>query len=410
MEKYPSRSVQLLAIAGLGKNVGFGVNKVFVAAVLQSLSLSASIIGIVLALEGLFGLILHPTMGYLSDHTRTRGFRRKVYVLVCLPGAALCWFLFFAYNGQASVQIFLIALFYVFQQASESPYKAWMGDIVPKPYWGRASSHLNIWWEIGNLIAFLIIPLIWTTSHIASIILTCILITGSGLWTGLTVPESVVLPTSGHRSRAAYRTLVKRPFLFFYLSQGFAWLAFESIASFFTLLVVHTAHGTVFDSAIGMSIFTVTGIIGAILTGRVYHRVGPRTLMGVSIFLFGLVSLSAFAIHSVDSIFALVAIEGVFWGTSLTASFAYVGDLLHAMTHDDETEGQVRGTVYGVYNIMQAIGLLIAGPIGGAVITLTGGKNEMVTILTLLAGILGAVCTLFIQTRETPADTSVSVN
>lgn len=401
--KYPSRDVHNLSMAGLGKNIGYGGNKVFTAAILQNFSLSTSTIGLILALEGLFGLVLNPAMGWVSDHTAHPNWRRKPYVLIGLPAGAICWYLFFLHTGHAWWPILMIALFYICQQGVSSPYYAWMSDIVPSAYWSRASSVLNVWWEIGNLIAFLFVPLVYEAlGIIPAAVLTSALMLGTGLWTGLLVPAtridfSAAAPPKVDHVRP--NLLVKPAFALFYLGQLFAWLAFESIASFFTLLIEHTAHGTEFDSAIGMSIFTITGLVGAVLTGRIYNRFGARRLIGVSMLVFGVVSLSAFLVHAVSTIYILVLFVGIFWGINLTASFTYVGELLRTELHSDNDEVHYRATAYGLYNIVQSIGLLVAAPIGGFVISLCGNNYPTVTFVTLVAGALAFVVMMIAERR-----------
>ena len=365
--------IHLLGMAGMGRNVGFGANKVFSAALLQVLSVSQPVIGFVLGLEGLMGLVLNPLTGWISDRTHRNGFRRKVYSLIGLPAAALTW-LIFIYTHSSVVAIIALGFFYVFQQASVSPYQAWTPELVPQEWWGYASGYLNLWWQVGNLLAFLTIPLVWGVWHTGAYWLTAILIAGGGLVTGLMVPEKPAAKSGAtHAKLSAYLPLVRGSLLLFFLSQAFAWMAFEAIASFFTLYILQTIHGSLLDSALIMSLFTITGMIAAVIAGSLYHRYSQKLLLSLSLGFFGLLALLGLFVHNLLAVFVLVGIEGVFWAANLTVAYAYAKDLLKKELDDEALEAQLHGGLYGMSNVVQSLGLLIAAPVTGLVIHATSG-------------------------------------
>lgn len=397
--------IHRLGLAGMGRNVGFGVNKVFVGPILQALNLSQPMIGLVLGLEGLFGLILNPLTGWLSDRTVRPGFRRKIYVLTALPGAAILW-LIFEHVKNDTLAALIICLFYVLQQLSIAPYQAWMPELVPQKSWGVASGYLNLWWELGNLTSFLVIPLVYTkVSHVGAFVLAAVLMAGGGLVTGLTVREPAV-PTrgtlgqsGGHATWSEYKALLNRNLILYFCTQAFAWIAFESIASFFTLYVVHAAHGKVLDSALAMSLFTITGVVAALSTGFLYRRFSPKSILAWSMLLFGLLALFGLRIHTMGPVFAVVGIEGFFWGAILTVAYAFATDLLRQAVKSDEEHERILGGMYGINNVTQSVGLLVAAPTAGLVIRLSGGNYGGMFLVSAAASFLGFLLVLLIQTR-----------
>ncbi|MCL6599907.1 MAG: MFS transporter [Alicyclobacillus macrosporangiidus] len=424
----PRWLVHVLGMAGLARNVGFAANKVFSAAMLESFHASQPVIGFVLALEGLFGLVLNPLTGWMSDRTRRPGWRRKAYVLICLPAAALLW-LVFAYAHSFVLAAAALTLFYLFQQSSASPYHAWMPDVVPRERWGVASGYLNLWWQLGNLLSFLVIPLVWTASHAAGYLMTALLMAIGGAWTGLSVPERTIpqpdasadrpdaarpgatpaeADTAGDPGSAAgaapsagrhpYRQLLRGNLLLYFISQAFAWLAFEAIASFFTLFVTHVAHGTLLQSALAMSVFTATGMLAAVWAGRWYRRRTPQRLIAVVMTLFGLLALCGLVVHDMVWVFIIVAIEGVFWSANLTVAYALATDLLRAEAGDD-LAAKMRGGLYGFSNFVQSIGLMVAAPVAGLVIRAAGGNYAGMFLVSCLAALLCALLALCIRSR-----------
>jgi maltose/moltooligosaccharide transporter len=403
-KSFRMRTVHWMGMAGLGRNVGYGSNKVFTAPMLESLKASQPLIGLVLGLEGLLGLLMNPLTGWLSDHTTKPGFRRKIYVGVCLPGAALAWLLFYFLHSASSAMIVII-LFYLFQQSSTSPYQAWMPEVVPPSKWGLASGYLNLWWQVGNLVAFLVIPLLWTLNHVGAFVFASALMIVSGLVTIIGVPEPVVAQLTGElkqKNVASYRTLLHRDLVLYFIVHLLSWLSFEALASFFTLFILHVAHGTQLDAALAMSVFTATGIASALIVGRLYRKISPKTTLSISLVLYGLLSLAGLVIHSMTTVFIIVGIEGLFWSANLTVSFALATELLHQIVRNEALEERLRGGLFGVNTLMESAGLLIAAPLAGLVIAWSGGNYAGMFLVSAVSSLLAVVFVVAIRLRPAP--------
>lgn len=441
--EFDAGEIHRLGAAGFGRNIGFGANKVFTGAMLGALLVPPQVIGIVLGLEGLFGLLFLPVTGWLSDRTRRQGWRRKAYLWVAFPGSAAAWMAFY-YAGSATAAIWILVLFYFFQQLSVSPYLAWMPDLVSESKRGVASGYLNLWWEIGNLVSFLVIPMMWEyLGHSFAFGFTSFLILAGGLLTLLTVREPRIGELEVRRQEAHARHVAAKvdsvdaagsavadggasaadgadgvgaagigaswTMLFrgdlakFYIVQALSWLAFEAIASFFTLFIVHGVGGTVFDSAIGMSIFTVTGVVTALWFGGMYSRFSPRDSMGVMLGLFALVSLAAIPTKSLMILYILLAIGGVLWGGIQIISYALAADLLERQAVDKIGPAGVQalhGRLYAIFGIAQAVGLLVAAPLAGFFIDASGGHYGSMFWASFLAGVIAMAVAFMI--RQTP--------
>lgn len=384
--EFDQGEIHRLGMAGLGRNIGFGVNKVFAAPMLAALQMSPSLVGLVLGFEGLFGLILNPLTGWLSDRTGRQGWRRKAYLWVSFPGAALTWFAFYFAQTPWTATWLLVA-FYFFQQLSVSPYLAWMPELVAPERRGAASGYLNLWWLVGNLIAFLVIPTFWSVvGHLSSFMLASFMILAGGLITALTVREPAVARVgrtgSGVGSGVGYGLLFRGDLIKYFLSQTLSWLSFEAIAAFFTLFVERRVGGTVFDSALGMSVFTVTGILTARFFGQSYHARPPRDFLAALCAFFGAVSLFGSMVQDLWWMFALLAVAGVFWGGIQVISYALASDLLHRDAQDERLEEQLRGGLYAGTAVVQSVGILIAAPLAGFAVRAAGGDYAVIFLVS----------------------------
>ncbi len=388
---YSSREISWLGMAGLARNVGYGANKVFAADLLSLLTPSQPLIGLVLGMEGFLGLILNPLAGWMSDRYTTRFGRRRLYIIFSAPLAGLLWVLFTGSHVLNLAIIFLIS-FYFFQQVSPTPYQAWMPDIVSPQFWGRASGLLNLWWQVGNFLAFLPIPLLWKTIHGGAFWVTAAIMVVGGLVTGFGVRERAPAAQPARAERMPRVPWLSPDLIKYFVAQLFWWLAFEAMASFFTLFMVHTLHGTVIDAALGMAIFTFSTILVALAFGRLYERFPAKPLMLVCIGAFGLIGYTGTIIRSVPLAFLLLFVAGIFWGGIQVVSYPWGSDLLRQALPRDTDASKYYGLLYGVGNLTQSVGLLVAAPVTGFMIAAQGGSysamfwvNVMASFLSLLA-------------------------
>jgi MFS family permease len=388
--KYSNAEMTRLSMAGLGRNVGYGTNKVFAADLLSRLTTSQPLIGLVLGLEGALGLVLNPLTGWLSDRYVSRFGRRRLYILISTPLAGILWVLF-AGQRDLHLAILFLVTFYFFQQVAPTPLQAWMPDIVPERHWGKASGIINLWWQVGNLLAFLPIPLLWKEIHGGAFWVVAVIMIGTGMLTGLTVRERREQQPIHHTSVSARGRWLNPNLIKYFIAQLMWWLAFEAMASFFTLFMIHTLHGTLIDSALGMTIFTLAAIIVSIWFGRLYTRYSSKRILIIALSAFGLLGFTGTIIRSVPLAFALLFVAGIFWGGIQVVSYPWGSDLLIQGLPVGEDPTDYYGLLYGVVNLMFSGGLLIAAPVAGLLIALDHGAYSAMFWVNVMASIIGVI-------------------
>ncbi|NMP23160.1 MFS transporter [Sulfobacillus harzensis] len=387
-----------LGMGGLARNIGYGTNKVFAADLLSRLTPSQALIGLVLGMEGLFGLVLNPLTGWISDRYVTRFGRRRVFILVSTPIAGILWILF---SGQRSLHLAILFLvsFYFFQQIAPTPLQAWMPDIVQKRDWGRASGVINLWWQVGNLLAFLPIPLLWKTIHGGAFWVVALIMIGAGLVTGLTVRERRT-PPGGQNPRLMRTNWLSADLVKYFIAQLMWWLAFEAMASFFTLFMIHTLHGTLIDSALGMTFFTLSAVLVSVLFGRLYERFSAKNTLIVCLAAFGAIGLTGTVIRSIPFAFALLFVAGIFWGGIQVVGYAWGSELLGQSLPKYADPTEYYGLLYGVGNLTQAGGLLVAAPVAGFMIGLQHGSYSAMFWVNVMASIIGVISLVLVREKS----------
>ena len=414
MNKRERRYVWLLGLAGLGRNVGWGMNKVFTAVLLGALTPSTQLIGSVLGAEGLLGVVLNPLSGWLSDRTSTRIGRRRPYLFVAFPGAAIMLMLMYL-TRSLGLAVAATLLFYFFQQLSPTPYQAMMPDSVEEKDYGEASGILNLLWTLGNLIAFLIVPLVYELwSHTLGFLLGAAILLAGGLWTAFSARERSERRRPPGRGAAV--ALRSPALLKYYVAQGLWWLSFEAIASFFTPYMVHALHGSVLDSALGMSIFTAAGILVSLWFGRLYERHDARLLLGVTLLLFAVAASTGLWLKTVDEAFVLLFVAGLAWGGIQVTSYPLAADmlrqhLLRSGAGDDDAKEQaahLHGALYGNANLVQSLGLMVAAPLAGQVIAVSHGQYQAMFLVSIASSLVALALVLWFGKTEVAAQATAA--
>ena len=142
----PSSSERLLWTLGLGA-LGLAWPTATVAAylptVLRSFTGSDTVIGFVLASEGVFALTLPLVVGPLSDATMTPLGRRRPYLLLGLPPMALAVGLVGSMPTLAATTLLLFVFFFG-SYVYEPPWRGLYADLVPIEVQGRGQAAAHV--------------------------------------------------------------------------------------------------------------------------------------------------------------------------------------------------------------------------------------------------------------------------
>lgn len=116
------------------------------------------LIGVIMAGDNLLALILLPTMGRLSDKTKTKFGRRMPYIIVGSVLAAVTLLLVnFAHNqGILWLLLCSTAFLLVFMCLYRTPAVSLMPDVTPKAIRSKANAVINIMGTLGGIVALVL--------------------------------------------------------------------------------------------------------------------------------------------------------------------------------------------------------------------------------------------------------------
>lgn len=121
----------------------------------EDFGLSAALIGFIMTWDNYLNMFVQPIVGERSDHTRTRIGRRKPWMLVGAPLAAIFFVTVPALRSPVGIMIailltnFSMALF-------RSPTISLLGDLFPAQQRSTANGLINLMGGLGAIAAFLI--------------------------------------------------------------------------------------------------------------------------------------------------------------------------------------------------------------------------------------------------------------
>ncbi len=357
---------------------------------------SMFIIGIGAAIVG---IIIQPTVGYISDYTVSKWGRRKPYIVfgslldvVFLMGIAL--------GNSVLVLAAFMLLLAVSTNIARGPFQGYVPDLVAEPQVGLASGMVGLMQVVGNVTGFLLVSIsvslgVMELSLVAVAIVELVTMLSVVLRVGKGMPPKPREGRSwGEIARAAWATdilqersyvwlLVSRlmflvagsllvNFVVIYLSRAFAMSKEEANAMYVTILVI----------------VVLANVVAILPASRLSDRVGRKPLIFAAC-AGGAIGAAIIAITpSIPVAMVGAAIFGAANGTFLAVDWALMTDIIPRAS---------AGRYMGMSNVATGSATPISIAIGGLVLdAVTSAGNEplsprVVFLIAVIAFGLAAV-------------------
>ncbi len=330
---------------------------------LEDLGLSALVTGFILTWDNIINMFVQPWVGSRSDRTRTRFGRRKPWLMLGAPLAAL-FFILVPFVRQNFVLIALAILGTNIGMALfRSPTIAFLGDLFQPGERSKANGVINLMGGVGGAIALfgggalykLGVPLPFIVG--SGILLIAIAIV---LWR-VKEPEVSVQPGAEREPSVLdnIRNVITDPDKsgFFLLAAIFSWfVGWNAMEAFFTLYARNVLKVQVGTGTQMLTAFAATLILFSIPSGLLATRIGrkPTILIGLGGMLVGVIV--GFTVHSPTILLAVLAVMGAFWALVNINSLPMVYDL-----SGQRTIGAFTGLYYFASSLAAVTGPIVAG-------------------------------------------------
>jgi len=343
----------------------------------QEFTRSSTVIGLLIAVEGIMALLLAVPAGALSDRGRSR--------LPFVEWASPVLVVALALMGLAASLPFALVVVVVFFGAyfvAYEPYRALYPDMVDDRITGRAQSTQALWRGLGTIIAIAtggaLLTLGDAVPFVAAAAVTTLTIATFLMLLPRERAEHEPNKSTSLRDDVArlWSTVRRRGDLRAFMVANGLWEL--SLGATKTFIIIYLTRGLGVSTGLaGVAVAATAVFIAAAtpISGKLADRFGPVPVMRVSLLIYGLGMLVPFLVANKVVVGAITPLVGFGGGVVMTLPYA----LLIPLMPDDE-----HGLTTGLYSVSRGIGTalgpLLAGvAIGvlGGVFTKTGGYQAM---------------------------------
>ncbi len=350
---------------------------------LAGFGLSATQTGFLMTLDNIAALLLQPLCGALSDHTRTRLGRRRPYLLLGMPLAALGMALI-PLARAAALPLFIACLLgmVIAMAAWRAPLFALMADLTPSPQRSQANGILNLMAGLGGVLAFILGSLLYALYRplpfwaAAPLFLSvCAVILWQVSEPAAPTPEQL-LARSGffHILTDWFSGLPverRKSILLLTLAVFCYMMGFHPLEAFFSSYGVTVLKLSEANSGLVLSAAYIAFIVFALPAGMLAARIGRKRAVLSGLVLFALALLAAFFTPHVAGLVLLMALGGLAWALIDINAFPMVLD----------TSPGAHGITTGIYFIATTLAAT-AGPIlNGRLIDLSGRNYSLIFLI-----------------------------
>lgn len=404
---FPWRRTFILGFGFFGISIVWPIFNSFVPPMLESLGLASVVVGFILTWDNIINMFFQPWVGARSDRTRSRFGRRKPWLMVGTPIAAL----FFMLVPVVRENFVLIALAILGTNLGmalfRSPTIAYLGDLFKPSERSKANGVINLMGGLGGAAALfgggtlykLGVPLPFIVG--AGVMLLAIVI----VLMAVREPDLSGQPVVQEESQgvmANFREVAGRSDKsgLFLLGAIFSWfVAWNAMEAFFTLYAQNALGIDPGDGSRMLTAFAAALILFSIPSGLIATRVGrkPTILVGLVGMAAGLVM--GFFLRQPTALLILLGIMGAFWALVNINSLPMVYDL-----GGEEHIGAFTGLYY-----LSSSAAAITGPIlSGGLIDLAGKNYTMLWLFSAVFMGLAILAMTRVRARQSQPATSES--
>jgi len=371
---------------------------------LQDLGLAAAVIGFILTWDNIINMFLQPWVGEKSDRTWTRFGRRKPWIMVGAPMAAV-FFIMVPFVRENFVLIALAILGTNLGMALfRSPTVSYLGDLFPSEQRSKANGVINLMGGLGAAVALFAggalynigVPLPFIVG--AAVMLAAVAVVLIFVKEPRHV-EQEEEPESGgviENFKEVWQQKDRSGIMI--LAAIFFWfVAWNAMEAFFTLYAVNVLGVEVGTATMMLTAFAGALILFAIPSGYIATRFGRKRtiLVGLVGMLVGLVA--GFTVRDTTVLLVVLAVMGAFWALVNINSLPIVYDV----------GGEDRiGAYTGLYYFASSAAAITGPILAGGLIDFT--NFTMIWLFSAIFFVLAIVAMLRLREPEVTTGQAVS--
>ena len=330
-----TRTKTLLYSAGsVGAGAFFAFNNFVLPQLLKAAGAGDLLTGLLSSTRSIEGALIQPTIGALSDRTRTRLGRRRPYILVGIPLSAGLFLYAAAQHDVVGLTVGIV-LFSIFFNAAADPYVALLADITTPSERGILQG-VSTAVQLASQVAFLaLISVAVGTGSVPAWsygLVAVLMVLGFGVTVfGVREPEAAAEITQETRLglRGYVRELFEQRQAMRYLAAIFAFMVgFSAVLPYLTLFIT-VDIGQTEQVALGLAAGTLlVTAIAAVVFGKLADRVGNKPVLVAGWALLAGAAFGGTVIQGLPETIAVVLLAGVGNGAATAAGWPLLVSLI----------------------------------------------------------------------------------
>jgi maltose/moltooligosaccharide transporter len=327
------------------------------------------LVGIIMALDNVFALVMLPIFGNLSDKTHSKIGKRMPFILIGTFIAAIAFPfipLFYYWNNIVGLIITMVVVIF-FMMMYRNPAVALMPDITPKPLRSRANGIINLVGYIGAIVGAGLGMLLPFTKYLSSsdtvgriwiietpFLIASILMVVTCLVLFFKIKENKIEEEMADDMRRgeeeaavadavtedAPMSKANKKMLILILAAEVLWfMSFNAIETFMSNYTLYYLNASTGSSSIATAVLTVCSLVTFIFAGRLADKIGRKwtIVLGLSIIVLALLAacfVEPLTIASGETmaafpwvLYVVFAFAGIGWALVNCCSFPMVVEL-----------------------------------------------------------------------------------
>lgn len=390
--------------------------------------LDPAVIGFFMTLDNIAALLLQPTIGSLSDRTRTKVGRRLPFMLVGAPIASIAFFfapvvaipmLNIPVDARLPLFVACTMTFMIAMAIWRTPVVALMPDVTPSKFRSQANGVINFMGGIGSIIAFLIGSKLYDVNNAYPFWLASVLILVGVLLVFAFIREPKIYEDNPNLEKPNLWKSLKQIFaekqhnaIRIFLAIFFWFVAMNAIETFITLYANQSLGLSESRSVSLMTLNSLAFVLMALPAGFIGGKIGRKRTISIGLIVMILVMTSIFLIPAktltldlfklpmlgtVPVIGVMLIVAGLGWGLININSLPMVVDL---------TDAAQIGTFTGLYYLFSTLAA-IAGPnINGWIVQLTGNNYSSIFMIGPFFMLAALISILGMKSGEAKIETA----
>jgi Na+/melibiose symporter-like transporter len=335
------------------------------------------------------GAFLEPLVGAISDRTRTRFGRRRPFLLIGAPLAAIM-LIILSQQPPMWWLVVILSLLPFFLAISNVPYRAMVADIALPAQRGRLGGTMSVLEMLGQVALLLLVARIWTTNeNLVFVIIAAALVLGFGFTFLFSVREPMPLPQAGELQLAGPIQYLKRVLGFrqaakYVACQFVFWLGVGGVTPFVTRYAVAELHIEESRAFLLLLLLVTFTAIFAIPAGYLGDKLGKKPILTTGLIIFATAILIGSQVTTLAGLAVVMIVVGIANAITTALGFAFLTELLPR-----QRMGELTGLSSMTWSFAQPLGSTCAGLLADQTGTLRSvfelaGALLLVSLLILL--------------------------